>query len=120
MIFSDYSPSQITVAQGSTFQVNITLTCYLDTELSLPFENLSLRGYNNTSWQSSTPQEKIFNYTFSENPLILPPNGKGSCILTVTFANDAPVGDYLLFVKYGKTDLTYVAGGNLRVTVTNP
>jgi hypothetical protein len=38
MIFSDYSPSQITVAQGSTFQVNITLTCYLDTELSLPLK----------------------------------------------------------------------------------
>lgn len=118
IIFDDYFPDKLNVTQGATLQVNMTITSCLDTELSLPFENLTIKTYNTTTWDSSKPQEKIFNYTFSQNPLILPPNGNNSCILTLKMAKDAPIGEYQMYVKCGNTTLTYVGGSNFKLTVT--
>lgn len=117
LISIDSSPHSSNITQGSTLNVNLTITSSLDIPLSLPFENLSLSGYNNTSWKSSTLQEKIYNYSFTENPLVLPPNETRSCILTVFFAKDAPVGDYLLYIDYGNSSLTHVGGSSLFVSV---
>lgn len=73
----------------------------------------------NDSQSHSPPQEKTLNYTFSNNPMIIPPNGKNSCILTVTMADDAPVGRYRLYIKFGNSDITYVGGHSLIVTVNS-
>jgi hypothetical protein len=118
IIFDDYFPDKLNVTQGATLQVNMTITSYIDTELSLPFENLAIKNYNNATWEPSKPQEKIFSYTFSQNPLILPPNGNNSCILTLQIANDAPIGEYEMYVKCGNATLTYVGGSNFKLTVT--
>jgi hypothetical protein len=118
IIFDDYFPDKLNVTQGATLQVNMTITSYLDIELALPFENLTIKTYNNATWDSSKPQDKIFNYTFSQNPLILPPNANNSCILTLKIANDAPIGEYQMYVKCGNTTLTYVGGSNFKLTVT--
>jgi hypothetical protein len=120
-MFSDsFSPFDLTVAQGATYQLTITLTTPCDTEISVPFENLSLTIYNNAVWHSSTPQERIFNYTFSPNSLTLQPYGTNSSILTVNMAEDAPIGRYVMYVTYGNSQLTHVGGNIFWVTVANP
>ena len=49
------------VTQGSTLQVNITLTSRAEQELTIPIENLTLTGFNNTAWDNSIPQNKLLN-----------------------------------------------------------
>jgi hypothetical protein len=117
MISGTYSPSSfLTTSQGSTFQVNITQTSKLDTELSLPFESLEIMAYNNSA-APSPPQQQTLNYTFSPKTLVISPQGTNSTILTVTMADDAPVGEYLLYLRYGNSNITHVAGHSLIVTV---
>ncbi len=120
MIFEDYSPRTSIASQGSTVRVNLTLSSSFDTEFPLPFRNITISSFNGTSWDSSVPREKIFNYTFSQNPLPLPPRGDNSCIITVNLANDVPIGEYRLFVRYGNASLTHVTGSSFRITVTSP
>lgn len=116
MITGIYSPSSfLNASQGSTFQVNITQTSLLDTELSLPFESLEIMAYNDSTAQ--IPKGELFSYSFSKNPLIIPPNGTNSTILTVTMAGDAPIGKYLFYIKYGNSNITYVGGHSLIINV---
>lgn len=117
MISGTYSPSSfLTVYQGSNFQVNITQTSMLDTELSLPFESLEIMAYNDST-APSPPQQQTLNYTFSPNPLEIAPKGTNSTLLTITMANDAPVGKYLLYMRFGNSNITHVGGHSLIVTV---
>lgn len=116
MITETYTPSHfLNVGKGSTFQINITQTSLLDTELSLPFESLDLMAYNNSS--ANIPKGMLYSYSFTKNPLIIPPNGTNSTILTVKMANDAPIGQYLLYVRYGNSNITYVGGSSLIIHV---
>jgi hypothetical protein len=117
MMDSNVSPFHLTVAQGATFQVNVTLTSFLDTEISIPLENLSAITYSPS--HISLPQE-TFNYTFSPNPLILAPTVTNSSILIVKLAEDFPIGDWTMVVTFGNSPLTYVGGRNFRITVTSP
>ena len=118
MVNSDVSPFHVTVAQGVTFQVNITLTSLLDTEISIPLENLLLRFSNYTLYDSA-PQEKIFNYTFSPNPLTLAPTNSNSSILTVKLAEDAPIDNYTMSIAFGNSQLTHRTGDTFRLTITS-
>lgn len=119
MIKGTYSPSSfLTISQGSTFQVNITQTSMLDTELILPFNSLEIMAYNNSA-SKSPPQQQTLNYTFSPNPVVISPQGTNSTLLTVTMANDSPVGKYLLYLRYGNSNITHVGGHSLIVDV-NP
>jgi hypothetical protein len=115
MITGTYSPSFLNTSQGSTFQVTIIQTSLLDAELSLPFESLDIMAYNDSS--SNIPKGMLYTYSFSKNPLIIPPNGSDSTILTVTMAGDAPIGKYLFYLKYGNSNITYVGGNSLIVNV---
>jgi len=116
MISETFTPSRsLNTSQGSTFEINITLSSILDTELSLPFESLEVMAFNNTP--ADIPQGKLFSYSFSKNPLIIPANGTSSTTLTVTMADNASVGRYLLYLKYGNSNITYVGGSNLFVDV---
>jgi hypothetical protein len=118
MISSVLSPFDSTIAQGATFQVNVTLTSFLDIEISIPID-LSLMAYNNIH-PSPLPQEKIFNYTISPNPVIIAPNGTNSSILTVKLAEDAPIGDYMMYVTFGNWQLTNVSGETFMIRVASP
>jgi hypothetical protein len=117
MISIDSSPNSPNTTRGATLNVTLTVTSALDVALSLPLENVTLSGYNNTSWKAQMPQEQVFTFWFSENPLVLPPNGTRSCVLTLTFAADAPVGDYVLYVYYGNRSLTHVGASTLFMAV---
>jgi hypothetical protein len=118
MIFPDFSPRFSTVVQGATFQVNLTITSYLDSEIFIPIENLSIEFYNN-SYRIPFSQERIFNYTFSSNPLNLAPLGDNSSIITMQLAEDALTGDYVMYVNLGNTQLTAVAGNSFSIEVTS-
>ena len=117
MISGEYSPSSfLTVSQGSSFQLSITQTSFLDTELTLPFENLTIMAYNDSA-SPSPSQELTLNYTFSNNPIIISPKGTNSTILTVTVDSGAQTGKYLLYIKFGSSNITHVDGHSLIITV---
>jgi hypothetical protein len=118
MIKSEYSSRFLTVNQGSTFEINITETSLLDSKLTLLYGKFEIMAYNDST-APSPPQEQTLNYTLSRNPIIIPPKGTNSTTLTVTMANDAPVGRYLLYLRYENSTLTYVGGNSFIVTI-NP
>ena len=71
----------------------------------------------NDSTSTILSQELTLNYTFSNNPLIISPKGTNSTILTITFAGVAQTGKYLLYIKFGSSDITHVGGHSIIVTV---
>jgi hypothetical protein len=115
MISGSYVPSNVNVSQGSTFQINITLTSLLETELILPFESIDVMGFNDSS--TNIPKGILFSFNFDKNPLIISPNSSDSTILTINMADDAPIGKYLILIKYGNSNLTYVGGNSFLVNV---
>ena len=119
---SSLGKEDMNVSQGSALQINVTLTSRADYELTVTLENLTLNGVNNssdyTSWDTSIPQNKVLNYTFSINQLVLQPHGSKSTVLTVNIAEDAPLGQYALTVELGNAQVTYVGGIGLTVRVT--
>jgi hypothetical protein len=94
------------VTQGSTLKVNVTLISRADQELTIPIENLKLAGFNNTAWDNPIPQNKLFNYTFSNNELVLQPNESKSTVLTLEIAEDAPLVQYLFYIELGNSQIT--------------
>jgi len=105
------------ISQGATFQENITITSQVETQVPL---NLTLIGYNNTSWISSAPQEELFNYTFTPNELNLNENGSSSSILTIQLAEDLLLGRYVFYIGVGKEQITHVGGNTINVEVIAP
>jgi hypothetical protein len=105
------------VSQGSTFQINITIDSLLETELPLPFENLYIMAFNDSS--ADIPQGQLFTYSFSENPLLIPANGTNTSTLTITLADNASIGKYLFYLNYGNSNLTYVGGNSFIVNVAS-
>ncbi len=109
-VISHFSPQNLTVAQGATFQINMTSDSLVDEGLQMKFENISVMTFNNSDWNSALPpQEDVFNCTFTPNPLILEPHGTNSSIITVELAEDAPTGRYRFLVE---TDLSELAVSN--------
>jgi hypothetical protein len=103
------------VTQGSNQQLNLTLAPNdSGSKISLPIENITLTSYNSTisydryidwdnrNWNRSLVQETVFNYTCSLNPVILQSNETVSTIITLQWANDAPVGRYTIDVTLGQ------------------
>jgi hypothetical protein len=106
------------VTQGSTLKVNVTLISRADQELTIPIENLKLAGFNNTAWDNPIPQNKLFNYTFSNNELVLQPNESKSTVLTLEIAEDAPLVQYLFYIELGNSQITQLEAVSLTIGVT--
>ena len=106
------------VTQGSTLKVNVTLISRADQELTIPIENLKLAGFNNTAWDNPIPQNKLFNYTFSNNELVLQPNESKSTVLTLEIAEDAPLVEYLFYIELGNSQITQLEAVSLTIGVT--
>ena len=118
LLSAEYFPNRHPiVSQGSTFQINITFKSELDSELVLPLGELTLIGYNDTDKTDYLPEGELFNHNFSVNPLMMPPNGSNSTVLTVIVARDAPIGEYLFEISYGNSDITHASGTRIRTTV---
>ena len=112
---ADYDTTNVT--QGATFQQNLTVLSRAEIQLQIPL-SLKLTGSNNSAYTSSTPQDRIFNYTFNPNLLVINPDESRCAILTVEVANDAPLGLYVLKVELGNASLTHLSGCTFSVTVT--
>ena len=106
------------ITQGSTLKVNVTLISRADQELTIPIENLKLAGFNNTAWDNPIPQNKLFNYTFSNNELVLQPNESKSTVLTLEIAEDAPLVEYLFYIELGNSQITQLEAVSLTIGVT--
>ena len=106
------------VTQGSTLKVNVTLISRADQELTIPIENLKLAGFNNTAWDNPIPQNKLFNYTFSNNELVLQQNESKSTVLTLEIAEDAPLVQYLFYIELGNSQITQLEAVSLTIGVT--
>lgn len=115
---SSLGEEDMNVTQGSALQVNVTLTSRADQELTIPIENLTLSGFNNTRWDTSIPQNKVFNYTFSTNQLVLQPHGSNSTVLTINVAEDASLGQYVFTIELGNWQVTHFGGISVIVRVT--
>lgn len=115
---SSLASEGMNVTQGSTLQVNVTLTSFADQKLTVPIENLTLAGFNNKAWDNSLSQNELFNYTFSNNELILQPYETNSVVLTLKVAEDAPLVQYLFYVELGNWEVTHFGGIGLTLRVT--
>ena len=106
------------VTQGSTLQVNITLTSRAEQELTIPIENLTLTGFNNTAWDNSIPQNQLFNCTFSTEQLVLQPHESKTTVLTIETAEEAPLVQYVFDVWLGNSEVTQLNAASLTIRVT--
>jgi hypothetical protein len=119
LYFAGYAPvgrnswgGALNVTQGSTQQINYTLTSMCPSQFTVPFENLTLTSYdsfynnwnNVTDWNPSIPQDTIFNYTVSQSQLTLQPNTSNSTVITIRWAGNAPTGRYIISVNLGQAE----------------
>ena len=107
------------VTQGGTFQENLTIASRASAQIQIPLA-LKLTGYNNSAYVSSTPQDKIFNYTYNPTLLAINPAEENSSVLTVEVANDAPLGLYVLNVELGNAQVTHLSGHTFLVQINAP
>jgi hypothetical protein len=106
------------VTQGSTQQVDFTLTSKTDQELTIPLDLelmvLHSETYNgeldcffpspdtaNCYYYNQSAQNKLFNYTFSPSQLGLQPHQSNSTIITLEIVKDAPLGFYAFNIMLG-------------------
>jgi hypothetical protein len=130
----DYTNDYIfNLTQGSTQKVNFTLTSITDQNLIIPID-FGLSAFHSESYDgeldcfipSNNPtrfyynesaQDKIFNYAFSRNELILQPYESNSTIITLEIADIAPSGFYAFGVRLGNWELTQRKSFQLDVLV---
>jgi hypothetical protein len=111
-------PQNANVTQGMSFAVNLTITSMAEKEFSIPL-NLTLYIIrNSTGWQG-LPEEVGFTFSFNPDLLILEPYGSNSSLLSVTIAENAPVGEYQFSVETGNWEETHVGGTTIIIDV-NP
>ena len=123
----------VNVTQGSIQQVNFTLTSKTDQMLTIPLDFRLLDFFSETyngELDSFIPtndptrfrynesaQDKLFNYDFSYNELILQPFESNSTIITLEIADIAPLGFYAFSVRLGNWEVTHRKSWQLSVVV---
>ena len=130
----DYTNDYIfNLTQGSTQQINFTLISQTNQILTIPLD-LMLVGFHSETYNgeldsfipSNNPtrfrynesaQDKIFNYAFSRNELILQPHESNSTIITLEIADIAPSGFYAFSVRLGNWEVTQRKSFQLDVVV---
>jgi hypothetical protein len=130
----DYTNDYVLDAtQGSTQQVNFTLTSKTDQILTIPLDFWLLAFHSETYngeldsfipsnnptrfHYNETAHDKLFNYAFSHNQLILKPFESNSTILTLEIADIAPLGFYAFSVRLGNWEVTHQKSWQLDVMV---
>ena len=112
--YFDGVTSVTNATQGTTVHLNVTFKSYSEAKLAIPIENFSLVWHDeNVSSSSIGPiyvgkiipgQEKVFNYSLSLNRITLEPEMGNSSILSVNFADNAPVGRYVVTLEMGECE----------------
>ena len=125
---SSLGEEDMNVTQGSTLQVNFNLTSITDQELTIPAENVRLihvfsesydgeldtfiLGRVNYYLYNSSGQDKVFDYAFGADQVVLQPGESGSIVLTLEVAENAPLGEHSLYISLGD----YVMGLYQRIS----
>jgi DNA-binding HxlR family transcriptional regulator len=104
-ILSQYS---VNLTQGGQVNIDITVKS-LENQATTKSIGITLLGYNNAAWSSGDPQ-RIFNATFTTNPLFLGPQESKSTIMKLQIADDAPLGRYIFAV--GNVEFTVMVISN--------
>lgn len=124
----------LNVTQDSTQQVNFTLTSKTDQKLTIPLDFRLVAFHSETYdgeldsfiprthdptrfFYNESAQDKIFNYTFSYNELILHPHESNSTTITLEIADIAPLGFYAFSVRLGHFEVTRQKSWQLSVVV---
>jgi hypothetical protein len=131
---SSLNTKDLNVSQGTNLQLNLTFTSISSEQLTIPIENLTLLGYDGSmpidykswnfsaNWNTSIPQERVFNYTFGLNQITLQPEMSNSTVLTIHVAEDAPIGKYTFDINLGtvisESELPYSGSIGLGLIVT--
>jgi hypothetical protein len=120
---SSLGGEDLTVSQGSALQLNVTLTSRTEQKLTIAPQNLTLNGVSNSSdypsWDTSIPQSEVLSYAFDAEQLVLQPYESNSTVLTISIAEDAPLGQYALSIDLKNVQGTQQVGGiGLTITVT--
>ncbi|HUJ84262.1 MAG TPA: hypothetical protein VLV84_01500 [Candidatus Acidoferrales bacterium] len=105
--------SYVNVTQGTTARINVTFTSVTNQPIEIPIENLTLSTYGSTinpkiwadTGNSSLIQHDVCSYNFSFDSLLLQPSASNTTVLSIQFANNAPVGQYYFNVHIGHTIL---------------
>jgi hypothetical protein len=130
----DYTNDYVfNLTQGSTQQVNFTLTSITDQILIIPldfrllaFHSETYSGELDSLISSNDPtrfrynenaQDKLFNYAFSCNQLILQPHQSNSTIITLEIADIAPSGFYAFSIRLGNSEVTQRKSCQLDVVI---
>ena len=121
---SSLGEGEMNVTQGSTLQLNFTLTSKTDQELTIPIENFTLfwfysQSYDGgldtffpiTDWPNGygynySAQDKVFNCNFSTMQLVLQPLESDSIGITLEMADYAPIGEYSFLIVLGNQQVT--------------
>jgi hypothetical protein len=115
--FIHTNPHSFSVPQGSTITVNITVNSILDKEMSITFGNLTIENLMGINLSPIENQRHIFNFTFNPEPLIVAANASSTGFLTVTFAKDAPTGQFQMDY-YVKSDGHFPTGSSFLLNIT--
>jgi hypothetical protein len=96
------------VTQGSNLRINVTIMSTGPEELVF-IRDIQVWWYNARinlcTWGSppigngSMIQASAFNYTSSPNPVSLQPSKSNSTIITLNIKDDAPVGQYSMYIN---------------------
>jgi hypothetical protein len=104
---SGFSSWSINAPQGTTQQVNLTLSSFFDSPLiAVPIENLRIVT------GPPTNQEATFNYSLSLSQLTLQPHMSNITVISIKLANNVPLGKYTISVGLGEVKFLSANGNN--------
>jgi hypothetical protein len=117
--FENDTSCSTNATQGTTQQINYTIqawepSLWKSSKLSIPIQNLKINYYNtfdsdlrfNTAWNPSIPQESVFTYSFNQSEVTIEPNQSKSVIITIHWADSAPIGRYMITMNLGLSPYT--------------
>ena len=96
----NWSPLQVNVTQGESFVVNGTVFNESHNQTTNAGFGYQLACIDNVSyWGNASIWDQILNATFTPNPVFLEPRQVKSTTLTIALAEDAPTGEYHIFLQ---------------------
>jgi len=101
-----WSPLHVNATQGESFVVTGTLFSDSDHQPVKAGLGYQLACIDNVSyWENASIWGQILNATFTPNPVLLESRKVTSVTLTITLAEDAPTGEYHIFLQGIKNHL---------------
>ena len=95
-----WSPLYVNATQGESFVVTGTLFSDSDHQPVNAAFSIQLACIDNVSyWENASIWDQILNATFTPNPVVLESRKVTIVTLTITLAEDAPTGEYHIFLQ---------------------